>query len=54
MTFTLVAVVYAVAIGSPKFVETGPLGVGFTLWASALVGKLPPALMILARDPHLH
>ncbi|KAL3144362.1 hypothetical protein ABBQ32_004117 [Trebouxia sp. C0010 RCD-2024] len=37
MTFLLVAVVYAVAIGSPKFVETGPLAVGFALWASALV-----------------
>lgn len=44
MTFLLVAVVYAVAIGSPKFVETGPLAVGFTLWASALVGRMPPAL----------
>ena len=38
-TFLLVAVVYAVAIGEPKFVETGPLAVGFTLWASAFVSK---------------
>lgn len=41
MTFLLVAVVYAVAIGKPSFVETGPMAVGFTLWASAFVGKLP-------------
>lgn len=40
MTFVLVAVVYAVAIGSPKFAETGPLAVGFALWASAFVGRL--------------
>ena len=40
MTFLLVAVVYAVAIGKPNFVETGPMAVGFTLWASAFVGKL--------------
>ena len=40
MTFVLVAVVYAVAIGSPKFSETGPLAVGFALWASAFVGRL--------------
>ena len=39
MTFLLVAVVYAVAIGKPSFVETGPLAVGFTLWASAFVGR---------------
>ena len=38
MTFLLVAVVYAVAIGKPSFIETGPLAVGFTLWASASVG----------------
>ena len=41
MTFLLVAVVYAVAIGQPSFVETGPLAVGFTLWASASVGVTP-------------
>ena len=41
MTFLLVAVVYAVAIGKPNFVETGPLAVGFALWASAFVGQLP-------------
>ena len=41
MTFLLVAVVYAVAIGKPSFNETGPLAVGFTLWASASVGQLP-------------
>ena len=41
MTFLLVAVVYAVAIGKPSFVETGPMAVGFTLWASAFVGKFP-------------
>lgn len=41
MTFLLVAVVYAVAIGKPSFVETGPLAVGFALWASAFVGQLP-------------
>lgn len=40
MTFLLVAVVYAVAIGKPSFTETGPLAVGFTLWASAFVGRL--------------
>lgn len=38
MTFLLVAVVYAVAIGKPSFNETGPLAVGFALWASAFVG----------------
>lgn len=40
MTFLLVAVVYAVAIGKPSFTETGPIAVGFTLWASAFVGRL--------------
>ena len=39
MTFLLVAVVYAVAIGKPSFNETGPLAVGFALWASAFVGR---------------
>ena len=39
MTFVLVAVVYAVAIGKPTFSETGPLAVGFSLWASAIVGE---------------
>lgn len=38
MTFLLVAVVYAVAIGKPSFTETGPIAVGFALWASAFVG----------------
>lgn len=38
MTFVLVAVVYAVAIGKPSFTETGPLAVGFSLWASVIVG----------------
>ncbi len=38
MTFLLVAVVYAVAIGKPCFTETGPLAVGFALWCSAFVG----------------
>ena len=38
MTFLLVAVVYAVAIGKPSFTETGPLAVGFSLWCSAFVG----------------
>ncbi|DBA83333.1 TPA: hypothetical protein ACH3X2_006580 [Trebouxia sp. C0005] len=37
MTFLLVAVVYAVAIGKPSFTETGPLAVGFALWCSAFV-----------------
>ena len=41
MTFVLVAVVYAVAIGKPSFTETGPIAVGFSLWASAIVGKSP-------------
>ena len=39
MTFVLVAVVYAVAIGKPSFTETGPIAVGFSLWASALIGE---------------
>ena len=39
MTFVLVAVVYAVAIGKPSFTETGPIAVGFSLWASALIGN---------------
>ena len=39
MTFLLVVVVYAVAIGKPSFTETGPLAVGFALWASAFVGR---------------
>ncbi len=41
MTFLLVAVVYAVAIGKPNFSETGPLAVGFALWCSAFVGRSP-------------
>ena len=51
MTFLLVAVVYAVAIGKPSFTETGPLAVGFSLWASAFVGEfavhLPQHLITL-------
>ena len=56
MTFFLVAVVYAVAIGKPNFVETGPLAVGFTLWASAFVGgSLLCCLWHLqASDPQVH
>ena len=46
MTFVLVAVVYAVAIGKPSFVETGPIAVGFSLWASAIIGEnCKPPLM---------
>lgn len=50
MTFVLVAVVYAVAIGKPSFSETGPLAVGFSLWASAIVaGDLTGASLNPAR-----
>ncbi len=44
MTFLLVAVVYAVAIGKPSFTETGPLAVGFALWCSAFVGGFTASL----------
>ena len=38
MTFTLVATVYSVALGTPNFGNVGPLIIGLVLAASAMVG----------------
>lgn len=52
MTFLLVAVVFAVAIGKPSFTETGPLAVGFALWCSAFAGGFTASLRQHSR-PHV-
>ena len=43
MTFTLVSVVYAVAVAKPGHGPCAPLAIGFTLFASAFVGAGLPA-----------
>ena len=40
MTFVLVSVVYAVAIGEPSFGVMGPFAVGLALFAMVFAGKL--------------
>ena len=39
MTFVLVSTVYAVAVTKPGHGNIGPLAVGFSLFASAFIGK---------------
>ena len=43
MTFVLVSVVYAVAIGKPSFPQTGPLAVGLALFAMVFAGTCQSA-----------
>ena len=43
MTFVLVSVVYAVAVGEPSFGNVGPYAVGLSLFAMVFAGKLYPA-----------
>ena len=38
MTFVLVSVVYAVAVGEPSFGNVGPLAVGLSLFAMVFAG----------------
>lgn len=40
MTFVLVSVVYAVAIGEPSFGIMGPFAVGLALFAMVFAGEL--------------
>lgn len=40
MTFVLVSVVYAVAIGEPSFGVVGPFAVGLSLFAMVFAGEL--------------
>ncbi len=40
MTFVLVSVVYAVAIGEPNFGVMGPFAVGLALFAMVFAGKV--------------
>ncbi len=40
MTFVLVSVVYAVAIGEPSFGVMGPFAVGLALFAMVFAGKV--------------
>lgn len=40
MTFVLVSVVYAVAIGEPNFGIMGPFAVGLALFAMVFAGKV--------------
>ena len=40
MTFVLVSVVYAVAIGEPSFGVMGPFAVGLALFAMVFAGKI--------------
>lgn len=42
MTFVLVSVVYAVAIGEPSFGVMGPFAVGLALFAMVFAGKPSP------------
>ncbi len=52
MTFTLVSVVYAVAVAKPGHGPCAPLAIGFTLFASAFVGGgLPAALRTSVPSP---
>ena len=39
MTFILISVVFAVAVGKPNFGVVGPYIVGVSLWAMAMCGK---------------
>lgn len=39
MTFVLVSVVYAVAVGEPSFGNVGPLAVGLSLFAMVFAGQ---------------
>lgn len=39
MTFVLVSVVYAVAVGEPSFGNVGPLAVGLSLFAMVFAGE---------------
>lgn len=39
MTFVLVSVVYAVAVGEPSFGNIGPYAVGLSLFAMVFAGK---------------
>ena len=41
MTFVLVSVVYAVAIGEPQFGVVGPFAVGLSLFAMVFAGAPP-------------
>ena len=41
MTFVLVSVVYAVAVGEPSFGNVGPFAVGLSLFSMVFAGKLP-------------
>ena len=47
MTFVLVSVVYAVAIGEPSFGVVGPFAVGLSLFAMVFAGKLLPSTSAL-------
>ena len=40
MTFVLVSVVYAVAVGEPSFGNVGPFAVGLSLFAMVFAGEL--------------
>ena len=49
MTFVLVSVVYAVAVGEPSFGVMGPFAVGLALFAMVFAGERKPfALAVLA------
>ena len=39
MTFVLVSVVYAVAVGEPSFGNVGPYAVGLSLFAMVFAGQ---------------
>lgn len=54
MTFVLVSVVYAVAVGEPSFGNVGPLAVGLSLFAMVFAGeanKLKRMHTILSQRP---
>ncbi len=45
MTFVLVSVVYAVAVGEPSFGIMGPFAVGLALFAMVFAGRHTPFLL---------
>lgn len=47
MTFVLVSVVYAVAVGEPSFGIMGPFAVGLALFAMVFAGELSVLMLHL-------
>ena len=48
MTFVLVSVVYAVAVGEPSFGNVGPYAVGLSLFSMVFAGQLSAFIALTA------